>query len=97
MSNLHDPHENDNQIEFVGIVGKAGPRLTAHGCAIDVADNSVRPFLWRDVIPDDPALIDKLMCGDLINVKGRVLQDSKRPLVRGEVEILPRRQRDNPQ
>ncbi len=91
MTTVHHTDENDNTIEFVGIVGKAGPRLTAYGWAIDVADNSVRPCFWRDVIPDYPALMDELTCGDVVNVKGRVLEDSKRPLVRGKVEILRHR------
>ena len=91
MTTLQDPRENDNIVEFVGIVGKAGPCRTAYGLAVDVADNSVRPCRWRDVIPDDPALIDELTRGDVVNVRGRVLEDSKRPLVLGKVEILRHR------
>lgn len=91
MNTLQEPCENDNIIEFVGIVGKAGPCHTAYGVAIDIADNSVRPCRWRDVIPDDPALIDELTRGDAVNVRARVLEESERPLVRGKVEILRHR------
>ena len=96
MTTLQDPRENDNNIEFVGIVGKAGPRQTAQGKAIDVADNRVRPCVWVDVVPDDPDIVDVLSCGDVVKIRGTVLMNSKRPLVRGKVEILRHRQRGNP-
>ena len=88
MINVHDPDENDNKIEFVGIVGKAGSRQTTHGLAIDVADNTVRPCRWVDVVPDNPAMIVDLVCGDVVRVIGEVLQTGSRRLVSGNVAIL---------
>ena len=88
MINVHDPDENDNKIEFVRIVGKAGSRQTTHGLAIDVADNTVRPCRWVDVVPDNPAMIVDLVCGDVVRVIGEVLQTGSRRLVSGNVAIL---------
>ncbi len=89
MSKLHEMPKNGKRIKFVGIVGKAGRCQTPDGWAIDVADNSVRPCRWIDVIPDDPEVISNLSRGDLVEVDGVILQEGKRPLVLAKVTVLP--------
>lgn len=92
MINLHQPSTNGNQqdISFVGIVGKAGPRQTTYGLAIDVADNRTRPCRWFDVIANDAALVPTLSCGDIVEICAVVLQSGRRPLIRGSVKMLRR-------
>ena len=93
MTTVHEPHENDNQIEFVGIVGKAGPRRTPRGLAIDVADNRERPCRWYDAVSDDPDLVAALSCGDVVKIVGKVLQTGHRPLICGTITILRKQRR----
>lgn len=93
MTNVHHSSAIDNRIEFVGIVGKAGIRRTPYGLSIDVADNRVRPCLWVDVIPDDPFILKKLSCGDVVDVVGEIMLDGSRPLVRATVTILQKQRR----
>ena len=88
MPTLQDLAKNGKHIKFVGIVGKAGPCQTDFGKAIDVADNSVRPCKWVDVIPKEPQSADDFVRGDRIEVNGVILVDGKRPLVYCEVTIL---------
>ena len=88
MSTLQDLIKNGKLIKFFGIVGKAGPRQTAYGLAIDVADNSVRPCKWMDVIPGDPEAITKLSRGDAICADGVILEDGDRPLVYAKITAL---------
>ena len=88
MTTLQDLVKNGNPVVFTGIVGKAGVRETRYGSAIDVADNSVRPCRWIDVIPDDPQLVGSLIRGDLVEIRGVILVGGKRPLVYGTVTVL---------
>ena len=88
MLTLQELMKNGKPIKFFGIVGKAGPRQTTYGWAIDVADNSVRPCKWVDVIPDDPEVLVKLSRGDSVCVEGVILEDGQRPLVYAKVTAL---------
>ena len=88
MSTLHDFAKNSKRIEFIGIVGKAGPRHTAYGWAIDIADNSLRPCKWIDVVPNDPDAISGLCRGNSVRVDGVILEDGDRPLAYAKVTLL---------
>lgn len=88
MFTLHEMPKNGKPIKFIGIVGKAGPRQTAYGWAIDIADNSVRPCKWVDTIPKEPQSAVDFARGDLVEVEGVILVNDKRPLIYGTVTVL---------
>ena len=68
MSNLQQGPSTDNPSQFVGTVGKFGPRETAYGPAIDIANNDHQPCRWYDVVPTNPEILQQLQQGSRVLV-----------------------------
>ena len=63
MRNLQQEPSTDNPSQFVGTVGRFGPRETAYGLMIDIADNDHQPCRWYDVVPRNPEILAQLQQG----------------------------------